>query len=209
MHVAPIPGSGSRPQGQDRLIRTFVCIELPGEVQDRIDTLQSRLKAAKADVSWVRPNMIHLTLKFLGEVPASRIGSICSSVERTIQNVRSFSIEVGGTGCFPSLRNPRVLWIGIVSPAVELNRLQASIASDLESSGFRKEERPFSPHLTLGRVRSQFNARKLGDELIQLGFEKVSFEVLRIVVMRSDLKARGAVHTPLATLTLPTTGLHV
>jgi RNA 2',3'-cyclic 3'-phosphodiesterase len=187
---------------KNNFVRTFICIELPEEIQDRIDALQDRLKQVEASVSWVRSGNIHLTLKFLGDVPPSKIAGICSAVENAIQGEEVFPVEVGGTGCFPSARSPRVLWVGVGSPTEALKHLQTSIEKGLEAIGFAREPRPFSPHLTLGRVKSQRNARRLVEALTEAGFAKLSFQAEEIVVMRSDLKATGAAYTPLATILL-------
>jgi 2'-5' RNA ligase len=183
-------------------IRTFICIELPDEIRDRIGALQDRLKHVSADVSWVRPAKIHLTLKFLGDVGALKIARVCAAVENAIQGEEAFPIEVGGTGCFPSAQNPRILWIGVASPSDKLKQLQTSIEKTLEAMAFARENRPFSAHLTLGRVKSRLNARRLVEELAEAGSEKLSFQVSKIAVMRSDLKAKGAVYTPLASIPL-------
>lgn len=135
-------------------------------------------------------------------MPASKIAGICSAVENAIQGQGIFSIEMSGTGCFPSARNPRVLWIGVGSPSDTLKHLQASIETSLEAVGFAGDPRPFSPHLTLGRVKSQRNARRLAQALTEEGFAKRSFQASEIIVMRSDLKATGAVYSPLAIIPL-------
>jgi len=187
---------------KNKFVRTFICIELPREIRDRIDALQDRLKRVGADVSWVRSGNIHLTLKFLGDVPPAKIRGICSVVENAVQGEGVFSVEVGGTGCFPSVRNPRVLWVGVGSATEALKHLQTSIEKGLEAIGCAREPRQFSPHLTLGRVKSQRNARRLVEALTEEGFAKLSFQAGEIVVMRSDLKSTGAAYTPLATILL-------
>jgi 2'-5' RNA ligase len=187
---------------KNNFIRTFICIGLPEEIRHRIGVLQERLRQVEADVSWVKAGSIHLTLKFLGDVPPSKISGICSAVENAIQEQGVFLIEVGGTGCFPSVRNPRVLWVGVGSPSDTLKHLQASIETSLEGVGFAGEPRPFSPHLTLGRVKSQRNARRLVQALTEEGFAKRSFQASEIIVMRSDLKPTGAVYSPLAIIQL-------
>src|SRR5262249_20247916 len=145
---------------------------------------------------------IHLTLKFLGDVPLLKITSVCSAVENAVHSEQVFPVEVSGTGCFPSAQNPKILWVGVACPSGKLKQLQTRIEKSLEAIGFAKEGRLFSPHLTLGRVKSRLTTKRLVAELTEAGFEKLSFEVDKIVVMRSDLKATGAVYTPLATIPL-------
>jgi len=160
--------------GVNDSVRTFICIELPEEIRNRIDALQCRLKEVEAEVRWVRSGNIHLTLKFLGDIPSPKIASVRLAIESAIQDEREFSIEVSGTGCFPSSHDPKVLWAGVGSPSGALARLQALIEKSLEVTGFAKEPRPFSPHLTLGRVKSRRNARRLVEAMTGAGFAALS-----------------------------------
>src|SRR5688572_12320178 len=95
-------------QKRANLIRTFICIEIPASIKERIEGLQKALGEIGAQVSWTRPSSIHLTLKFLGDVEVSRIGRVAKSVERAASSISPFEVEVSGAGCFPSPRNPRV-----------------------------------------------------------------------------------------------------
>src|SRR6185503_5257943 len=90
-------------------VRTFICFEIPGSISERIGNLQTTLKAIDAQVSWTKPSNIHLTVKFLGAVEATRIQNVARAVQRAVVGINKFEIEVGGAGCFPSPRNPRVL----------------------------------------------------------------------------------------------------
>jgi RNA 2',3'-cyclic 3'-phosphodiesterase len=183
-------------------IRTFICIEISREVRHQIDVLQDRLRRSGADVSWVRPANIHLTLKFLGNVPKSRIGTVCSAVQEAVQGQKAFPIEVRETGCFPSSRSPRVIWVGVNSPLDALKHVQTAIETSLERVGFAKERRPFSPHLTLGRMKSQRNVGRLTTALTDEEFEAITFQATEVVVMQSDLHPTGAVYSSLAIIPL-------
>jgi 2'-5' RNA ligase len=182
------------------VIRTFVCIEIPQSVKERIDELQNDLRKTGAGVSWPRPSNIHLTLKFLGDVPASRIDRVSKAVERAASEVTQFEIEVAGTGCFPSARNPRVLWVGFTNIPNKLSDLYSSIESQLEIEGFPREKRKFSPHLTIGRVRTPGTGASVAGQLIARGFKPERFLATEVIVMRSDLKPTGSIYTPQATI---------
>ena len=183
-------------------IRTFICIDIPGFIRARLEELQRTLAPVNADVSWVKTSKIHLTLKFLGDVPFDRIGNISGAVERAVQQVGPFEIQVSGTGAFPSSHNPRVLWVGLQPIPSQLMQLQGSIEDQLFRDGFARESRSFSPHLTVARLKSNRNSRALVEALMANGFERVTFSANEVIVMKSDLKSKGAVYTQLAVFKL-------
>lgn len=183
-------------------IRTFLCIEIPDSVKSRIDELQSNLRKASADVGWVNPSNIHLTLKFLGAVSTARTGNVIEAARKAASVTGSFRIRVEGAGCFPSNHNPRVLWIGLAQVPEPLLSLYRALEERMALEGFARETRAFSPHLTIGRMRSSRNAHQVAELLIDSGFPAEEFEVAELIVMRSDLKPSGAVYTPLSVIRL-------
>lgn len=193
-------GSQDREAGDP--IRTFVCIEIPESIKERIAELQRHLRQLDSRVSWTKPSNIHLTLKFLGDLPPSRIERVRQAAERSAISIDPFEIEVGGAGCFPSPRSPRVLWVGLVTLPDSLNWLHKRLEEELFREGFPRESKRFSPHLTLGRVRDPRNSALLAEELQARGFESEKFEAREIIVMRSELKPTGSVYTPQATIRL-------
>jgi len=168
---------------------------MPEEIQEQLEELQRTLIPIGAQVSWVKKTNIHLTLKFLGEVPRSRVDSIGAGVARAASVTAPFEIEVRGTGCFPSLRSPRVLWVGLGKVPDALGRLQTALESELEREGFPRDPKNFAPHLTIGRLRSQTKARPLVEALKSMDFGAINFRASEICVMRSDLKPTGAAYT--------------
>ena len=190
-------------QDKEANVRTFICIDIPAEIKLRMEKLQATLRSAGGQVSWTRPNNIHLTLKFLGNVPAARVAAVCSGVRTACQGIGSFKVTVSGAGCFPSPRSPRVLWVGLAK-APELVSLYESVEDAMSSLGFDRETRTFSPHLTIGRLRSRENAQRLGELITSIGFESETFEAREVIVMRSSLKPTGAIYTPLDVIPLGT-----
>ena len=184
------------------VIRTFVCIEIPQSIKDRIGELQNELRKSGASVTWTKPSNVHLTLKFLGGVPALRIEPVSKAVERAASAISPFEIEVAGTGCFPSVRSARVLWVGLSNVPDAMKQLYSNIESELEREGFPREKRKFSPHLTIGRVRVPGTGATLAEQLIAQGFEPERFTATEVIVMRSDLKPTGAIYTPQAAVRL-------
>ena len=186
----------------ENAIRTFICIEVPETIKQRIAVLQQELRKNDAQVSWVKPSNIHLTLKFLGDVPASKVERIKLAVERAANSFEEFEIEVGSAGCFPTPRNTRVLWVGLTNLPESLKQLHASIEDGLAREGFPRESKRFSPHLTIGRVRAPKGAARVAEDLIARGFEAEGFRAREIIVMRSDLNPKGSIYTPISTIPL-------
>jgi 2'-5' RNA ligase len=199
--VAKKTGNRGEPEAKDS-IRTFVCIEIPASVKQRMEDLESELRRVDAQVSWVKPSNVHLTLKFLGGVAKDRIDAVSTAAEHAAQVTGPFGVEIGGTGCFPSARNPRVLWIGLTRLPDELTRLHSSLEQEMASEGFEREAKRFSPHLTIGRLRSPRNSAELAEKLAGTGFEPESFVAREIIVMRSEPKPTGSIYTPLRIITL-------
>jgi 2'-5' RNA ligase len=189
-------------------IRTFIAIELDESIKDGLTKLQERLKgkAPRGSVRWVRSEGIHLTLKFLGDVPADQIEEITTALQKSCQGVASFSLSCGGMGCFPNLNRPRVVWVGIQEETGTLAQLKKAIEGNVAPLGYPTEKRKFSPHLTLGRVQrraSSGDQRQLGDLIGTLEIGLLGqMEVHSVNLMRSDLRPSGAVYTRLAKVEL-------
>jgi len=180
-------------------LRSFLAVELPSHTLSQIDRVQEDLRACRADVRWVAVERIHLTLKFLGNIDEEHIEGISSAMADAAARRETFMLSVRGLGTFPSIRNPRIIWLGLDGWEENLLPLQNDLESRLEALGFQREEKPYRPHLTLGRVKSLKGREDLVDLMerdrdIDLG----SFPVGRITLFRSDLRPSGPVYTPLA-----------
>jgi len=134
-------------------MRLFVAIDLPSNIKKKLANIQARLKEANAGVRFVSPEGIHLTLKFLGEVAEDRVGKVIEALAENVPRISPFNLKVEGLGAFPSISRPRVVWAGVKAPD-ELLTLAEEIEKAMVKLGFPKEERDFSPHLTLCRIKS-------------------------------------------------------
>ena len=181
--------------------RTFICLDLPDALRVDIEALQRRLAGLGDKVRWVDPRNLHLTLRFLGEISRPQVETVCLAVRCAASQMDAFPIHLSGTGCFPSPRRPRAFWIG-VSDASNLIRLFETIERELVSAGFPREARPFSPHLTVGRVRVDRSTARLGEAMGAAEFDARPFLVAEVTVMKSELRTSGAVYTPIARLSL-------
>ncbi len=181
-------------------VRSFIALELSEEVKKQLSELLEKLQRTNAAVKWVEPENLHLTLKFLGEVPQEKIEQVKSALSEIALSVSPFSFTVRGVGGFPSLSRPRVLWIG-VEETPELMRLQKTVEQEMEKLGFPPEERPYHPHITIGRVKSMTGMEKVRAILTEKA--KLVFGVVlvnHLILFRSDLSKEGPTYTPLAKL---------
>jgi len=185
--------------------RSFVCIELPKEIKENLAVLQSRLRPlAKGTASWPKPEGLHLTLKFLGDVTPGRLEAAADALKRGCAESQKFQVCLRGTGGFPDLRAPRVLWVGLADPSGELEKLQLRIEQTFRAAGFAAEERPFSPHLTIARIKAPKDAAVLARQWQATSLENLCFSVDEVVLMRSDLRPDGALYTPMRRVRLAT-----
>jgi 2'-5' RNA ligase len=194
----------NRPDAQPlSTVRTFVAVNLGPDIKAALAGVQDRLKATRADVGWVRPDNLHLTLKFLGPVEEGRLGLIGDAIAAAVTGCSAIHLAFEGLGAFPRPREARVVWIGLSRGAEALAALQARIETALEPLGFTRDARPFAAHLTLGRVRGPAHREQLARALTGAPAEALGEMVLdRIELMKSDLSLSGARYSILQTFPL-------
>ncbi len=154
-------------------------------------------------VRWTKPAHIHLTLQFLGDVPVGRVDAIVDALNQTAPSVAAFDLSPAGVGAFPGLKRPRIIWVGVASSAAEAPAsLHRAVIRATQTVGFTPEARPFSPHLTIGRVQKwagKTDYARIADIITRTPIESVGgFTVRRISLVRSQLKPTGPVYTTLA-----------
>lgn len=174
-------------------MRLFVALNLPVAERDRLQRAAGALRVAHLPVRWVQGDALHLTLKFLGEVPEQRAGEIEAGLDRVAGTVVPFELELRGLGGFPNLANPRVVWVGVHAPP-ELARLASGVEDAMAEMGFPREARPFTPHLTLGRAERDARASAFrGLARLAADFDfSARIPAHSIDLMRSHLSPRGA-----------------
>ena len=189
------------------VIRAFIAIDLSQEILERIDqmSLDLRSRLEKVPVRWVPADNIHLTLKFLGNVSTANLEMLKEIMGNVVANHHECDISVGGIGAFPKTHNPRVIWVGMEIPQ-ELISLQHNIEIETARLGYSREHRPFSPHLTFGRVSRNASSQDIRAIAEILDSYKVGFlgatRITSVYLYRSDLKPDGAVYTPIYTAAL-------
>lgn len=197
-----------RSAGPAATVRTFVAIALEPEVLNALEGAQERLRRSEGGRAcrWVGAEGIHLTLHFLGDVPEERLQGVFDAVARGCRGFGPIDIGVAGLGCFPNARQPRIVWAGVREESGRLADLRRAIGRELATIGYPPERRPFTPHLTIGRVRrdaARGDVAALGRSVLAQPQETLGeMRVARVHVIKSDLQSSGAVYTIMATTEL-------
>ena len=181
------------------MVRTFLAIELPHDIRQKLSHHMERWRSIKADVKWVQPSRMHITLKFFGEIPEPHIPSIMQTCEKVCAAQRPFQLAIAGTGIFPNLKKPRVLWAGITEDKNMLINLQQQLEDSLCATGFAKEKRSFSPHLTVGRIRSSKRTSQLIKIFMAERIKTIPFTVNSVSLFKSVLTPQGPKYFVLGT----------
>lgn len=190
-------------------MRVFIAIELDQDTKAALSSLEEKLKISQADVKWVEPENIHLTLKFLGERDEKKIKQIVSALTKTAQSFSSYSSSISTLGAFPNLRSARVIWAGIDKGDNETKTIAANLEEEISRIGIPKERRAFSSHITIGRVRSFKNIQNLYMQLEdlskKLSTQRLEFNISELTLFKSTLSRQGAIYEAIARIPLKTT----
>lgn len=180
------------------MIRAFIAVDIPLNLQEAMGRLSLELRQTGASVTWVKPGRMHLTLKFLGNVPPGKIDEIGKAMAAAATQSHPFVLRPEGCGAFPGMKNMRVVWVGLRGDLEPLGALQQRVDEALEPLGFKREERSFKPHLTLGRVKGRKNMEALQEAVLaRRDFALEAFDVFELVLYKSELRPEGAHYTPL------------
>jgi RNA 2',3'-cyclic 3'-phosphodiesterase len=180
-------------------IRCFLAFELPVSIRETLSRVLQDMKRSRLDLRWVKEENIHLTIVFLGDMSIDRIGEIQESVGKVCHVQGPFQISVTGPGVFPGKRNPRVLWLGLAGDLERMSRFRDDLQINLEPFGIKKENRPFSPHLTLGRFRDKARQDNLLDQTL-VKYKDLTGPLCalnELVLFKSDLRPAGPIYSRL------------
>ncbi len=187
-------------------MRAFIAVNLPETITKGLNSMQRQMEKTKADVSWVRPKSLHLTLKFLGEIDNAQLAMLKENLPAVCGKHTRFGIDISCLGAFPDLAFPRIIWAGIGANADKLTALAVEIESALTAAGFAPEARPFAAHITLGRVRSNRGRKELSAALENIKGQpqtmQLAFPVDSLTLYKSTLTPAGPLYETLATINL-------
>ena len=187
-------------QTRSKAWRMFCAFELPEAVRARISEHSQKVRETVPDAaaSWSRPENIHLTVKFFGNVDQAKVPAISDAAERVVKAFSPVQIEVGKTGVFPRPSRPQVLWIGIEDPSGGLAKLQKQLEDEFAREGFAKEDRAFRPHLTIARIRKPHDAARLAQTHLETNFNTIELTLAELVLFRSELSSKGSRYTSIS-----------
>jgi RNA 2',3'-cyclic 3'-phosphodiesterase len=184
-------------------MRLFIAIEIPEDSKKGLAEVQDKIKDSGVDAGWTRPEGIHLTLKFLGEVSEAKVPEIMAALADATKETTGFRLEIADAGAFPNPKNARVVWIGVSGEREKLTRLQAAVEKGMDHIVFKRENRAFTPHLTLGRIkfiRSRDTWLKALDGIKDV--KLLGFDARTVCLMKSELKSSGSVYTEIGKVKL-------
>jgi len=185
------------------MIRAFIAITPPATLQQSIAEVCQVFQRLSLPWRWVTPEQIHLTLRFLGNVPDESVPSLLQALKQAVQDQTAFPLRARGLGCFPHPARARVLWVGLDDPGPALGRLHERLAAALMPLGFPPEDRPFHPHLTLARAQNRMPASQLLPMLqTYQNRDFGEFLVTQVHLVQSQLQRGGALHTILCSVAL-------
>ncbi len=180
------------------MLRLFIAVELEEALRQLVSSLVEPLRRTGADVKWVQTGNLHMTLKFLGDVPEESLGVVVDTAKRALAAFGRFEIGLGGVGTFPPAGKPRVIWIGLEDARGQLAAMSSSLEKAFAAVGFPAEERPFKGHLTLGRVRSPKGVERLRPLIAGAAVPAGKrMTVEKVLLFRSVLTAAGPIYTVL------------
>jgi 2'-5' RNA ligase len=182
--------------------RIFIAIDISEKAKANIAQFTDELKAdfPHIRVGWEKAEKLHLTLKFLGDIDEGQLANLREAVKKTAAGFAPLALRIENTGCFPSPKKAKVLWLGIKDEAGSLPELQARLEQEAEAQGFAKENRPFKAHLTIARLREPQKSDALVERFLQKHFEPAGFEVSEIVIYESKLQPAGSVYSVVETI---------
>lgn len=183
-------------------IRVFVAVSISDQARNAVVSLIQNFKNISPGIRWIKPENLHLTLKFLGELEEINIPNLKNALDLSVVGLHLFQYGLTKVGCFPSFNRPRVLWVGVEDFSKQLLRLHENIENQFSKVNFPREKRGFKPHLTIARVKSNKNIEPLLSDFKNFNFGPYSINVSDVLLMKSDLQPSGAKYTCLHKTTI-------
>lgn len=183
-------------------IRTFIAVDIPQEIKMELDKAISELRPLAPEIRWVRAANLHLTLRFLGNIPRDSVSGLAQEIAGNIAGFGQFQISLAGVGGFPNLKRARVIWIGGGLGTERLGELAPLVEKACITGGFGQADKPFSCHLTVGRVKFPKGHEKMVSHIESMNFHSPLFNVSEVAIFKSDLLPAGPKYTRLETIPL-------
>lgn len=184
-------------------VRLFVAVEITEEIRKKVAKFQDELKKVDADVGWVSPENLHITVKFIGSLDEEKIEIVATLIKDAVTHIKPFDLDYRGVGVLPAEKNPRVIFTDVIDTGGVLEKIHERLDNQLMALGVEHEDRKFTAHLTVGRIKTRRNVRRLIENLNSYhGFDFGSEHVVQVVLMKSDLLPEGPLYTRLQSVDL-------
>lgn len=183
-------------------IRTFIAVDLPQDIKMKLDRLIASFRADGTGVRWVRAENLHITLRFLGDIKEEAAPKLAENIKTNVYGFGKFDLSLSGLGGFPNLRRPRVIWVGAGFGKERLGELASAVDDACLASRFGRADKPFSSHLTIGRIKSPKKNEKILPKIEKTSFETEPFNINAVTIFKSDLSPAGPKYTPLEIIRL-------
>jgi 2'-5' RNA ligase len=187
---------------KNKLVRTFLSIPIINDIKSKKNMLYSTLEESKSTINWVRGSNLHLNVKFIGQTPETSIDKIIECVSRITSIIKPFSVEVSGTGCFPTSTRPKTLWLGVSGKVKSLIEMVKEIENKLFKIGFSKEKKEFIPHITVARISYPQKVAPDINIFLKSSYDVIDLEIDRVQFFSSELLPNGAIYSLLKTFPL-------
>ncbi|MBU2063826.1 MAG: RNA 2',3'-cyclic phosphodiesterase [Candidatus Omnitrophica bacterium] len=182
----------------NKVIRAFIAIDIGRELRQELKIIQDGLKQhLRGKLTWVKPENIHLTLKFLGNITVTHLNYIGNTLDGIAREEKPFSVSLAQINAFPDITTPRIIWVGIDNAIAIIQDIQDKLEIRLSRAGFKKEAKEFYPHLTLARVKSIENRNEISKIFSQIKPKNLSADIDRIILFKSELTPQGAIYEKL------------
>tara|TARA_B100001250_G_scaffold165625_1_gene142564 strand:+ start:1515 stop:2093 length:579 start_codon:yes stop_codon:yes gene_type:complete len=187
---------------KNKLVRTFLSIPIINDIKSKKNMLYSTLEESNSTINWVKNSNLHLSVKFIGQTPESSIDEIIECVSKITSSIKPFSVEVSGTGCFPTITRPKTLWLGVSGEVKSLMNMVKEIENKLFKIGFSKEKKEFIPHITVARISYPQNVIPDINIFLKSSYDVIDLEIDRVQFFSSELLPNGAIYSLLKTFPL-------
>lgn len=178
-------------------IRAFIAVDLPKQIKMEIDKMITGFRQINSGIRWVKAANLHLTLRFLGNIPEESVPSLAEGIMGNVEGLKRFDMSLSGLGGFPNLRRPRVIWVGTGNGTEKLKALASDVEKAAIDSGFGKADKPFSSHLTIGRVKYPKGLDSLLERIEKTEYNSKAFDISEVIIFKSDLSPAGPKYTKL------------
>ncbi|KKO19301.1 MAG: RNA 2',3'-cyclic phosphodiesterase [Candidatus Brocadia sp.] len=184
-------------------VRLFVAVEITEEIRKKLAAFQDELKRVDADAGWVAPENLHITVKFIGVLDEEKMGAVTAIIKDAVAHIKPFDLQFRGVGTFPTEKNPRVVFADVIDTGRVLAKVHERLDNQFMALSVKREDRKFDAHLTVGRIKTRRNVKRLLEHLNSYqGFDFGSEHVTQVVLMKSDLLPDGPVYTKLQSVDL-------